>query len=39
MALWRERLFGFLSRNASRATAFYRLPPTQVIEIGAEIDL
>jgi KUP system potassium uptake protein len=39
MALWRERLFGFLSRNASRATAFYRLPPKQVIEIGAEIDL
>ena len=39
MALWRERLFGFLSRNASRATAFYRLPPRQVIEVGAEIDL
>jgi len=39
MALWRERLFGFLSRNAARATAFYRLPPKQVIEVGAEIDL
>ena len=39
MALWRERLFGFLSRNAARATAFYRLPPQQVIEVGAEIDL
>jgi KUP system potassium uptake protein len=39
MALWRERLFAFLSRNASRATAFYRLPPKQVIEVGAEIDL
>jgi KUP system potassium uptake protein len=39
MALWRERLFGFLSRNAARATAFYRLPPNRVIEVGAEIDL
>jgi KUP system potassium uptake protein len=39
MALWRERLFGFLTRNAARATAFYRLPPRQVIEVGAEIDL
>jgi KUP system potassium uptake protein len=39
MALWRERLFGFLSRNAARATAFYKLPPTQILEIGAEIDL
>jgi KUP system potassium uptake protein len=39
MALWRERLFGFLTRNAARATAFYRIPPRQVIEVGAEIDL
>jgi KUP system potassium uptake protein len=39
MALWRERLFGFLTRNAARATAFYGLPPGQVIELGAEIDL
>jgi KUP system potassium uptake protein len=39
MALWRERLFGFLTRNAARATTFYQLPPRQVIEVGAEIDL
>jgi KUP system potassium uptake protein len=39
MAVWRERLFGFLARNAARATAFYGLPPLQVIEVGAEIDL
>ena len=39
MALWRERLFGFLSRNSARATAFYHLPPEQVVEIGAEIHL
>jgi KUP system potassium uptake protein len=39
MARWRERLFAFLNRNAARATAFYKLPPAQVLEIGAEIDL
>jgi len=39
MAIWRERLFAFLARNAGRATAFFDLPPKQVIEIGAEIDL
>jgi KUP system potassium uptake protein len=39
MAIWRERLFGFLSRNSSRATTFYHLPPEQVVEVGAEIHL
>ena len=39
MAIWRERLFGFLSRNSARATAFYHLPPDQVVEVGAEIHL
>ncbi|HYW31039.1 MAG TPA: KUP/HAK/KT family potassium transporter, partial [Gemmatimonas sp.] len=39
MALWRERLFALLSRNARRATMFYRLPPKQVCELGAEIEL
>jgi KUP system potassium uptake protein len=39
MAPWRDRLFGFLSRNTERATAFYHLPPNQVLEVGAEIDL
>jgi KUP system potassium uptake protein len=39
MALWRERLFAYLARNAARSTAFFNLPPRQVIEIGAEIDL
>jgi KUP system potassium uptake protein len=39
MALWRERLFAFMARNAARATAYYRIPPTQVIEIGAQVEL
>jgi KUP system potassium uptake protein len=37
-ALW-EKLFGFLSRNAKSATDYFRLPPEQVVEVGAQIDL
>lgn len=39
MAIWREKLFGFLSRNAGRATEFFRIPADRVIEIGAQIEL
>jgi KUP system potassium uptake protein len=39
MALWRERLFSFMSRNAMRATAFFKIPPNQVFEVGAQIEL
>ncbi len=39
MALWRERLFALLSRNARRATKVFRLPPNRVCELGAEIEL
>ena len=39
MALWRERLFSFMSRNALRATAFFKIPPNQVFEVGAQVEL
>lgn len=39
MSAWRERLFAFLVRNSARANAFFKLPPHQVVEVGAEIDL
>jgi len=39
MAIWRERLFAFMSRNALRATAFFKIPPNQVFEVGAHIEL
>ena len=39
MALWREHLFSFMSRNAYRATQFFHIPPEQVIEIGTQIEL
>jgi KUP system potassium uptake protein len=34
-----ESIFDFLTRNARSATAYFQLPPEQVIEIGAHIDL
>ena len=39
MARWRERLFSFMSRNAMRATAFFKIPPNQVFEVGAQVEL
>src|SRR6185503_9035872 len=36
MALWRERLFVLMARNAVRATAFFRLPPERVVELGVQ---
>jgi KUP system potassium uptake protein len=37
MAIWRERLFAVLSRNAQPATTFYHLPPERVVELGSQI--
>jgi KUP system potassium uptake protein len=34
-----EKLFGFMSRNATPATAYFGLPPERVVEIGLQIDL
>jgi len=39
MAHWREQLFAFMSRNAQRPTAFFRIPPNRVVELGAQIEL
>lgn len=39
MALWRERLFTVMHRNARPATSFFCLPPNRVVELGAQIEL
>jgi KUP system potassium uptake protein len=39
LALWRKRLFRFLSRNARSATDFFNIPPNRVVEIGTQIEL
>jgi KUP system potassium uptake protein len=39
MAPWRERLFVLMARNAVRATAFFRLPPERVVELGVQVEM
>jgi KUP system potassium uptake protein len=39
MAMWRERLFVLMARNAVRATTFFRLPPERVVELGVQVEI
>lgn len=39
MAMWRERLFAYMSRNSQAASKFFNLPPKQVVTIGLMIEL
>jgi KUP system potassium uptake protein len=39
MAIWREKLFAFMSRNASRATDYFQIPAERAIEIGSVIEM
>jgi KUP system potassium uptake protein len=39
MALWRERLFAFLHRNASDAAHAFALPSEAVVEVGIQVPI
>jgi KUP system potassium uptake protein len=39
MARWREWLFALMSRNAQRATAYFRIPVNRVVELGQEVEI
>jgi KUP system potassium uptake protein len=39
MAPWREWLYVLMARNAVRATAFFRLPPERVVELGVQVEM
>jgi KUP system potassium uptake protein len=39
MGKWRKVLFSMMSRNAMNPTSFFKLPPNQVIEIGAQVEI
>jgi KUP system potassium uptake protein len=39
MALWREKLFAVLARNAQSAASFFRLPANRVVELGMHIEI
>lgn len=39
MAVWRKKLFVFLSRISRPATGYFDLPPRQVIELGIQLEI
>ncbi|MBK8065279.1 MAG: potassium transporter Kup [Betaproteobacteria bacterium] len=39
MALWRERMFAALARNASSVTDYFNIPTNRVIELGTKIEI
>ena len=39
MALWRERLFATMARNARTAGDYFNIPPSRVIELGTKIEI
>ena len=39
MALWRERLFVSMSKNATKASDFFRIPSNRVVELGTQVEL
>lgn len=39
MALWRDHVFAWLSRNSTGATNYFGLPPSQVVELGTQLPI
>jgi KUP system potassium uptake protein len=39
MSVWRKQLFVLMTNNARSATAFFRLPPNRVVELGAQVQI
>jgi KUP system potassium uptake protein len=39
MAMWRERLFAVLQKNAGSSLSFFRLPVNRVIELGTQVEI
>ena len=39
MALWREKLFVSMSKNATKATEYFRIPTNRVVELGTQVEL
>ncbi len=39
MALWRERLFAAMQRNAGGVVGFFRLPDNAVVELGTRVQI
>ena len=39
MARWRDQLFAWMTRNATRASDFFNVPINRVVELGTHVDI
>jgi len=39
MAIWREKLFAWMLRNAASAMEFFKLPTNRVVELGSQVEI
>jgi KUP system potassium uptake protein len=39
MPAWREVVFKWMFRNADPATAFFKIPPNRVVELGSQVEM
>jgi len=39
MAIWREKLFAWMLRNAASPMEFFRLPTNRVVELGSQLEI
>ena len=39
MAIWREKLFAWMLRNAESAMEFFKLPSNRVVELGSQVEI
>jgi len=39
MALWRERLFAAMARNAGNVTDYFNIPTNRVVELGTRVEI
>jgi KUP system potassium uptake protein len=39
IAVWREKLFALMSRNAQNATDFFKIPTENVVELGTQVEI
>jgi KUP system potassium uptake protein len=39
MAAWRKSLFAMMHLNANLPAAYFGVPPSQVVEVGLEVEI
>ncbi len=39
MAVWRDKLFALMARNALAATAYFRIPGNRLVELGTQVEI